>query len=285
MKRLLLLLIILLLLLSCAPADLQNESLPLYTGEISQEGASLLFLSVGQGDCCLISLPTGERLLIDTGPNLSRNHVTKQLTALGVDRIDYLFLTHGHEDHAGNLLTLARRFHVRGIYYGGSAENYGKPLVKARRRGVFCREVAAGEVFTFGEAKLWTLSPAPNQAYENLNDGSLILRLSYGDSAALFMADGTWQTEAYLLFTYPRSFLQADVLKVGHHGSAFSSGSSFLHVAEPSLAVISVGENGYGHPTWETLSRLGELPCRILRTDEDGAIQIVLDGGEARVVE
>ena len=97
---------------------------------------------------------------------------------------------------------------------------------------------------------------------------------------------GTFQTEEYLLFRYHRAELRADVLKVGHHGSAASSSLRFLQVVSPALSVISVGRgNEYGHPTAETLLRLSLAKSRVLRTDEAPAVQITLDGKEARVVE
>ena len=113
-----------------------------------------------------------------------------------------------------------------------------------------------------------------------------MLRLAYGDTAALFMADATMQSEEYMLFRYHRAELRADVLKVGHHGSASSSSLRFLKVVSPAFAVVSVGRNNeYGHPAPEVLLRLALTGTRILRTDEAPAVQITLDGREARVVE
>jgi competence protein ComEC len=130
------------------------------------------------------------------------------------------------------------------------------------------------------------LSPLKNRAYDDDNGRSAVLRLTYGDNAALFMADATMQSEEYMLFRYHRSELSADVLKVGHHGSSGSSSLRFLKAVSPALSVISVGRNNeYGHPTVEALARLALTGTRLLRTDEVPAVQITLDGREARVVE
>ena len=224
--------------------------------------------------------------MIDTGPFESRDHLVDQLHALDVDRLDAVFVTHGHGDHTGNLLTLVRRFDVPRVYFGGSEGDYGDLLHKVRRRGVTCTPLQEGDRFPFGEAALTVLSPLKNRAYDDENGSSAVLRLTYGDNTALFMADATMQTEEYMLFRYHRSELSADVLKVGHHGSNGSSSLRFIRAVSPALSVISVGRNNeYGHPTAEVLLRLGLAGTRVLRTDEVPAVQITLDGREARVVE
>ena len=100
------------------------------------------------------------------------------------------------------------------------------------------------------------------------------------------MADATMQTEEYMLFRYHKEELRSNVLKVGHHGSSGSSSLRFLRAVAPTFSVISVGRgNEYGHPTTEALLRLALIGTRVLRTDEAPAVQITLDGREARVVE
>ncbi len=287
MKRSLSLLLIgLMILLGCRQPRQATDPAALFQGEIQPDKVNLLFLSVGQGDACLVTFPTGERIMIDTGPFEARDILVDQLHALGVDRLDAVFVTHGHADHTGNLMTLVRRFEVPQVYFGGQESDYGDLLKKVHRRGVPCTALIEGNVIPYGEARLTVLSPLKERAYNDLNDSSAVLRLTYGENAALFMADGTFQTEEYLLFRYHRAELRADVLKVGHHGSAASSSLRFLQVVSPALSVISVGRgNEYGHPTAETLLRLSLAKSRVLRTDEAPAVQITLDGKEARVVE
>ena len=282
MKRFLSLLLIgLMILLGCRQPRQATDPATLFQGEIQPDKVNLLFLSVGQGDACLVTFPTGERIMIDTGPFEARDKLVDQLHALGA-----VFVTHGHADHTGNLMTLVRRFEVPQVYFGGTEEDYGDLLRKVHRRGVRCTPLLEGDVIPYGEARLTVLSPLKERAYDDLNDSSAVLRLTYGENAALFMADGTFQTEEYLLFRYHRAELRADVLKVGHHGSAASSSLRFLQVVSPALSVISVGRgNEYGHPTAETLLRLSLAKSRVLRTDEAPAVQITLDGKEAPVVE
>ena len=286
MKRFLaVLLCIVLLLAGCRRPKASTDPKSLYAGSIEPNKVNLIFLSVGQGDACLVAFPTGERIMIDTGPFESRDKLVDQLRALDVDRLDAVFVTHGHADHTGNLLTLVRRFDVPKVYFGGSEGDYGDLLQKVRRRGATCASLQAGDAYAFGDAVLTVLSPLPNRIYDGLNDVSAVLRLTCGNNAAMFMADATIQTEEYMLFHYHRTDLAADVLKVGHHGSLSSSSLRFLRVVSPALSVISVGPNEYGHPTGEVMLRLALVGSRILRTDEAPAVQITLDGREARVVE
>ena len=286
MKRILALLLTAFLLLSgCRYPRTATDPSLLYDGAIQPDKANLFFLAVGQGDACLLTFPTGERIMVDTGPFESRDHLVDQLHALGVDRLDAVFVTHGHADHTGNLLTLVRRFDVPAVYYGGSEGEYGELLKKVRRRGVPCVSLQAGNAFTYGEAVLTVLSPLGDRIYSDVNAASAVLRLTYGACSALLMGDATTQTEEYMLFHYHRAELRADVLKVGHHGSASSSSLRFLKVVSPALSVVSVGANEYGHPTPEVLLSLSLAGSRILRTDEAPAVQITLDGREVRVVE
>lgn len=286
MKRFLALLISALLLLTgCGGPKPKTDPDTLYAGAILPDRVNLIFLSVGQGDACLVAFPTGERIMIDTGPFESRDRLVDQLHALGVDRLDAIFVTHGHADHTGNLLTLVRRFDAEKVYYGGAESDYGELLEKVRRRGVVCTALLEGDAVPYGDAALTVLSPLSNRTYDDTNGSSAVLKLSYGDTAALFMADATMQAEEYMLFRYHRAELSADVLKVGHHGSPSSSSLRFLQVVAPALSVISVGPNEYGHPSPEVLLRLALTGTRVLRTDEAPAVQITLDGREALVVE
>ena len=276
---------VLLLLAGCRQPQMAADPAALYQGAIEPDKVNLIFLAVGQGDACLVTFPTGERIMIDTGPFESRDRLVDQLHALGVDQLDAVYVTHGHADHTGNLMTLVRRFNVPQVYCGGSEGDYGDLLQKVRRRGVTCTALLEGNAIAYGDAVLTVLSPFGNRIYDDINGSSAVLRLTYGENAALFMADATVQSEEYMLFHYHREDLAADVLKVGHHGSPSSSSLRFVKVVSPAFSVISVGPNEYGHPAAEVLLRLSLAKSRILRTDETPAVQITLDGREALVVE
>ena len=177
MKRSLsLFLILLLLLVGCRQPKVTADPATLYHGALEPDKVDLVFLSVGQGDACLMAFPTGERVMINTGPFESRDHLVDQLHALGVDKLDAVYVTHGHADHTGNLLTLVRRFDVPRVYYGGSESDYGDLLKKVRRRGVSCTPLQAGNNVSYGEAVLTVLSPLTDRVYDDENDRSAVLR-------------------------------------------------------------------------------------------------------------
>ena len=183
MKRFLSLLLtaLLLALPGCRQPRTAADPTTLFAGAIEPDRVNLFFLAVGQGDACLVAFPTGERIMIDTGPFESRDRLVDQLHALGVDQLDAVYVTHGHADHTGNLLTLVRRFDVPHVRYGGSESDYGDLLTKIRRRGVVCAPLLQGDETAYGNAVITVLSPLRHRTYDDLNSASAVLRLAYGE--------------------------------------------------------------------------------------------------------
>jgi len=252
----------------------------------SQPGDKLKvsFLAVGQGDAILIQTPYEQNILIDGGPG---NQV---LSGLGNNlpfydkTIDIMILTHPHSDHVAGLVEILKRYQVKKILYTGvlhTAPDYLAWLEEIKNQNIPLTIVDHRQDIELGQdlklELLYPLTSLVNVKIENLNDSSIVSRLVYKNKRFLFMGDLSTEGEADLL---THNFdLSADVLKVGHHGSKYSSSMEFLNKVKPEYAVIMVGENNdFGHPHYRALKNLENIQAQILRTDEKGDISYLTDG-------
>ena len=226
----------------------------------------LHFIDVGQGDAALLILPTGERIMIDTGTRESGEAILSHLAKWEVGALDLVILSHPHEDHAGGLPVLADAMPIGGVLYTGEAPaDCGIPM----------RSVTAGYSFSVGEVHFSVIGPLSEQGSENR---SMILRIDYGVRSFLFTGDAEAKEEELLLATNP-ALLKADLLKVAHHGAATSSTEAFLLAVSPTAAVISASaDNSFGHPAPEVLRNLNALGCSVYRTDRSGTLLFHCDG-------
>lgn len=242
------------------------------------KGMNVHFIDVGQGDSILIQV-NSKNLLIDSGPSVSKDKLVKYLKSLKISKFDYVIASHPHEDHIGNMSYIIDNFEILN-FYAPKVESNTKAfetmveslVIKDLKIKVLKPNIKS---INLGEnTKVEVFSPISNK-YENLNNFSSIIKISYGTTSFLFTGDSEELSEKEVL---TQGFdLKSDVLKVGHHGSSSSTSKRFLDAVDPSVAVISVGEdNSYGHPSQEVLSRLKDLP--IYRTDLDGNILIKSDG-------
>lgn len=272
-----------------APADSGREAV---SPESSASGAAgetrVYFLDVGQGDCELLRLGTGETVLIDSGTGESAQELTAYLKELGVGRIDFLIATHPHEDHIGGMTAVVEQFPVGKIYMPRIADGqvpttatYRTLLQAIDRKNLRVTAARGGmTVLSSGENRLELF--APNRAeYDNLNNYSVVAKLTCGEKRFLFTGDAETQAEQDLL---KRKYdLRSDVLKCGHHGSSTSTGAAFLKAVSPAAAVISCGlNNDYGHPSPKVVQRLQKAGVTIYRTDRQGTILARCDGKTVR---
>ena len=210
----------------------------------------IIFIDVGQGDSCLI-MSEGKSLIIDGGvEDEGRYSVSSVLDYYGIGSVDMAVASHMDEDHIGGL-------------------NY---LDQAGRIDTFltCYDLSSGdEIRMTDDITLYCVWPC--EVTDGGNEDSVVLRLVYGDLSILYTGDIGFSSEAALIETGAE--IDSDILKVGHHGSAYSTSSEFLEYVTPDIAVISVEENSrYGHPAPATLERLTSYGCEIRRTDLEGAI-------------
>ncbi len=239
---------------------------------------TVTFLSVGNGDCALVTGKSGT-LLIDSGgsayTDVAENTVIPYLQRQGISRIDAAFLTHYHIDHGGAMLALLEKGMV-GILYLPYHEDKDLKTELARaayRAGTPIRYLGGGDVVTMGDYQVASFDA---RAGSDENNG-LVYRLETAGTRLLFTGDIDENAERRLLYT--GADLACDVLKVPHHGAATSTLPEFIDAAAPELAVISCGENSYGHPHDYTLAQYEEKDIPVCRTDKNGTVRLYLFSG------
>lgn len=261
-------------------------------------------IDVGQADALLIRTPSEHAFLVDAGGRLERGPqlagtstaeevgtrtVVPFLVRAGIHHLNGIFLSHPHGDHAGGIAPVLRAlggdaFADSGQTYPGSA--YHDALDVAAKTNVPMLEPRGGDVWRTDDGVTLRFY-GPTYPYiagsrNDINNNSLVFRLEYRKFRMLFTGDAGAETEARLLSV--GDDLRADVLKVGHHGSAYGTTAAFVQAVAPRVAIISVGRNNlFGHPAPATLATLAHGGARIYRTDEDGAITIETNGSSVLI--
>ena len=243
------------------------------------------FLDVGQGDCTIVQ-SAGETLVIDTGSPKARAALAEHLNTYDINHIDTLVLTHPHDDHDGSFGFLVNSYEIGTLYmpeYADDEEDYGGLLRQAVSGGTQIRYPAVGDQFTIGDATITILSAAdPGQYPDDRNLWSIVSKIEDGATSVIIMGDAEDINE-YAMIDAGLD-LDADILRVGHHGSNTSTTGAFVEAVSPDLAIISCGAgNSYGHPHEEPLDTLTEYSVLVMRTDLYGTIQITSDGTSYRV--
>ena len=238
------------------------------------------FIDVGQGDCTIVQ-SAGQTLMIDTGPPGARGAVEAALEASGIERIDVLVLTHPHEDHDGLLDFLVESYPIGALYmpeYSDDEEDYGGLLRKLVGKGTRIIYPSVGHQFKLGDATVTVLSAEdPSRFPNNANLWSIVLRIADGPTSVIVTGDAEDINEFAMIDA--GIDLDADVLRLGHHGSYTSTSGAFLDAVSPDVAVISCGAgNSYGHPHQEVLDALYDRQIPVMRTDTNGTVAAVLDG-------
>lgn len=243
--------------------------------------AELVAIDVGQGDAIAVRSPRGRWLLVDAGPpprgpDPLAHPVVRALRARGVRRLEALVLTHAHLDHIGGAAAVLEAFDVATVYdpaYPAASRDYLEVLSVAARRSISWRAARAGARIELDGIVVEFLHPErAMEPVSDLNESSVVLRVSYGAWDALLTGDQYRATERRLA----ERLGDIEVLKVGHHGSDTSTDSLLLERVRPELALISVGRsNRYGHPDADVLARLARAGVRVLRTDRDGTLSVL----------
>ena len=240
-------------------------------------GMEVHFIDVGQGDATLIKVD-GHAMLIDAGENDKGTVVQLYLKKQGVERLDYLVLTHTDSDHIGGADVIISKFDIGEIFlsdFRKDNKTYRELMDSMKSRNMTFSTPEVGAEYELGDAVFTII--APNDTYDDPNNSSMALILDYGENSFLFSGDCEEEAERDILENGMN--LDVDVYQVGHHGSRSSSTEEFLDAMSPEYAVISCEEgNSYGHPHAQTLNNLRARRIKVFRTDEQGSIIAGSDG-------
>lgn len=245
--------------------------------KINPNNLVIHFVDVGQGDCILIG-QNNEYILIDAGNNEDGQLLVEYFKELGVKKFKYVIGTHAHEDHIGGIDNIINNFELDKFYMPDvitTTKTFEDVLDALLKKQKAFDTPKIGDKFKLNDLEFEVLYLGTDKS--DLNDTSIVLKLTYKNTTYLFMGDATSKVEKILI--NEGKDLSSDVLKVGHHGSQYSSTATFLKKVNPSYAVIQVGQdNEYDHPKQVTLDKLNKLNTLTYRTDEQGTIILTSDG-------
>lgn len=269
MKQYILLLI---LLVGCTcpecPKQVELKCPKCTTTEVQENDVYAYFINVGQGDAILVKSGDTE-MLIDCGKNSMGETVVDYLKTKGVTELEYLLITHPDSDHLGGCDDVLKRFKTNIVITNGESKD-------TKSYNEVMNEIDTEQLITANEGNEWKIGGSTmkvlqaNNILSNSNQNSIVTKLEFGPAKLLLTGDCDRECERLLL----NKDIDVDVLKVAHHGSKFGTGIDLLEKTTPAVAIISVGENSYGHPSPQTLDILGQEGVIIYRTDINGHITL-----------
>lgn len=241
------------------------------------------YIDVGQGDSVLVQV-NGVNLLIDAGPSDSADTLTSYLKKQGVRKLHYIIATHPHEDHIGGMANVIREFEVGSFYaprITSETEYFAAMASSLRKKGESINAAREGISLKLGVGSECIMLSPCGGSYDNLNNYSAMIKVTYGSSSFLFTGDAEELAESEVMASGAE--IDCDVLKAGHHGSSTSSSSHLIDAVSPEIAVISVGKrNDFGHPSRKVLNALEGMGVQVYRTDIDGTVILESDGKKVK---
>lgn len=245
-----------------------------------KENFSVSFIDVGQADSVLIR-NGNYNMLIDAGNNEDGEKLVNYFKSLGIEEFTYVFATHPHEDHIGGMDDIINNFKIDNYYMSNklsTTKTFMDVLDALDGRNLKYTVPNKGDTLKLGDANIKVIYPGDDKS--NINDSSIVLKITYGKNSFLLTGDATSNVERKIY----NEDIKSDVLKVAHHGSSYSSTDVFLDRVKPYYAVISVGKNNiYNHPSNKTLEKLNKRNIKVYRTDLDGTIVFISDGDNLSV--
>lgn len=242
---------------------------------IVESNLKIYFIDVGQADSILIQ-NKDENMLIDAGNNNDGDKLVSYFKSLGIKEFKYVVGTHPHEDHIGGLDNIIKSFSIDKVYLPDvitTTKTFEDVLIALEDKNMNFNVPKINENMSLGESSLNVLYTGTDE--DDLNNSSIVLKLVFGNNSFLLTGDATSEIEELII----EKNIKADVLKIGHHGSRYSTSDSFLDKVNPQYAIISAGKNNsYKHPHTEILNKLEKRNIEIYRTDNLGTILVTSDG-------
>jgi competence protein ComEC len=264
----------------------------------AQEKLRITFLDVGQGDAVHIHFPSGENMLIDTGPrtltyDVGERVIVPYLKRQNISRLNAVVVSHPHSDHLGGLPSILRSIHIDTVYDAGtpiSSELFSEYMFLLDSLRIPHRILRKGNsISQFNSVKIFVLHPsdafADTSREHNLNNSSVVLKIIYGATSIFFPGDAEQKAEEEISNRYG-DMLHSTVLKAGHHGSTTSTSLQYFTTIHPDNVVISVGaRNTFRHPSKSTLAKFQKMNIPYHRTDEQGAVMFESDGATIQKID
>ncbi len=265
-----------------------HSSLNSINGVKKQESEfSVYYLDVGQSDCTIVTCD-GKVLMIDTGTVNQVHKIRESLFSLEVNTIDYMVITHQHDDHMAGASQLMDEYEIKNVVMPKLSSinsvdslTYQDLINKIAVKSIKPIAVSAGDAFMLGTAKVEILSPIKQD--KNLNNMSVVIKITYGDTEFLFQGDSESTVEKQILRS--GADIDVDVIKIGHHGSNTSTSDSYIDAVSPQYAIVSAGiKNDYGHPSFPVIDRLHQNNVEIYSTSYNGNIIVNSDGNNISII-
>lgn len=240
------------------------------------------YLDVGQGDSIFIELPNNETMLIDAAESYQSENIINYLKNLNYQKIDYVIGTHPHTDHIGGLKDIINTFEIGKIYMPkvvSTTKTYESLLMTIKDKNLKINTAKAGtSIIDIDTLKINILAPN-NSTYTELNNYSVVTKITYGTTKFLFMGDAEKLSENEI-----KEDVTADVIKIGHHGSNTSSSIDFIKKVNAKYGIISVGlNNKYNLPKEETITNWENSGTKIYLTSINGTITAISDGTNIKI--
>lgn len=253
--------------------------------ELREGEIGVYFIDTAQSDAILIKSSEGA-VLIDTGDVDNGKEIVSFLRSKDVKTLNSLVITHPHSDHIGGIFEVLGNTEVGNLYMPDIPEDliydtvlYDETIEYSYKNGINFISADSDEEFSIGNMKFTFLSPI--DSYSDVNNYSAVLKLEY--QACSFLFCGDIEKEGIEKLLKSDADLSADLVKVPHHGGNMSLNSEFYLRVSPRYAVITVGENSYGHPNYNTLEALNEIGAEIYRTDKSGTVSFICDGADFEI--